>query len=73
MTQLEQTRGELERREKEMAEQRAELEGRVAMVTRQLESGREEWTKKESDLKTVSCSVAIESDVVLQAGHMMLN
>ncbi len=53
---LEETRVQLEQQEREAGSQRAELEGRVAMVTRQLESEREDWTKSESQLKTVCCT-----------------
>ncbi len=55
-SELEETRVQLEQQEREAGSQRAELEGRVAMVTRQLESEREDWTKSESQLKTVCCT-----------------
>ena len=51
--QLEETRVRLEQQEREAGSQRAELEGRVAMVTGQLDSEREDWSKSESQLKTV--------------------
>ncbi len=35
-------------------EQRAELEGQVAMITRQLDTEREEWSQSKSQYNTVS-------------------
>ncbi len=53
-TQLDETRSLLEQQEKWAGQERAELEGQVATVTRELETEREEWTQSETQLKAVS-------------------